>query len=371
MLDFNFTVDVEITNRCNAKCDFCPRDATPHQGLMSVETFEHSLARTLEFRETIQNMDPNLVSVRMGELVGIFNMNALKMSFCGLGEPLLNKHAADWIRQARDEGIDCTMSSNAALLDERRAEALLDAGLQQMMINAGDLDEEYEEVYGLPFEKTRDNVVRFARMAEGRCEVGIALVDHHRDPAHVAVMKQYWEDRGVSWFFTFDVMNRGGALFVEHMQYASYPEHQVAATWWHDNGGDAYCILPFIGANIGYDGNYYLCCSDWKKEASLGHVSDTSMIDILAGKFEYLRSREPVCKTCNHDPINRMTEGLRAVSEGELRESTGQELSDEMVELGANFNRALEQLNPGVTDSGRDLVGSSQTERRLIPVTAL
>jgi MoaA/NifB/PqqE/SkfB family radical SAM enzyme len=371
MLDFNFTVDVEITNRCNAKCHFCPRDATPHQGLMSVETWEHSLARTLEFKAIIEAMEPNRVPVKMGDVRGGFSLNGLKMSFCGLGEPLLNKHAAEWIAQARSAGIDCTMSSNAALLDERRADALLDAGLQQMMINAGDTDEEYEAVYGLPFEKTCENVVNFARMAQGRCEVGIALVDHHRDPVHVARMKKFWEDRGVSWFFDFDVMNRGGALFVEHMQYASYPEHKVATDWWLTQNGDSYCILPFVGANIGYDGNYYLCCSDWKKEAPLGHVSDTSMVDILAGKFEHLRSREPVCKTCNHDPVNRMIETLRAANEGEVPATAGDELAIELAQVGAGFNRALERLQPGVTESGRELVSGGSSKRRQIPVTAL
>ncbi len=39
------TIDIEITNRCNATCHFCPRDATPHQGIMSVETFDKALAR--------------------------------------------------------------------------------------------------------------------------------------------------------------------------------------------------------------------------------------------------------------------------------------------------------------------------------------
>ena len=29
------SIDFEVTNRCNASCHFCPRDRTPHQGLMS------------------------------------------------------------------------------------------------------------------------------------------------------------------------------------------------------------------------------------------------------------------------------------------------------------------------------------------------
>ena len=32
-------LDIEPTNRCNANCYFCPRDQTPHQGLMSPEVF--------------------------------------------------------------------------------------------------------------------------------------------------------------------------------------------------------------------------------------------------------------------------------------------------------------------------------------------
>ena len=35
-----FSVDIELTNRCNAKCHFCPRDQTPHEGLMSPEVFD-------------------------------------------------------------------------------------------------------------------------------------------------------------------------------------------------------------------------------------------------------------------------------------------------------------------------------------------
>ena len=44
-------IDVELTNRCNARCGFCPRDATPHQGVMTVETFRQTLARVVEVRD--------------------------------------------------------------------------------------------------------------------------------------------------------------------------------------------------------------------------------------------------------------------------------------------------------------------------------
>ena len=46
------SVDIELTNRCNAKCHFCPRDQTPHEGLMSPEVFDQSLVQELDLVES-------------------------------------------------------------------------------------------------------------------------------------------------------------------------------------------------------------------------------------------------------------------------------------------------------------------------------
>ncbi len=64
------TIDIELTNRCNAKCYFCPRDQTPHQGLMSAEVFDQALVRAIEFREACK------------ELHG---RDDVRISLCGLG----------------------------------------------------------------------------------------------------------------------------------------------------------------------------------------------------------------------------------------------------------------------------------------------
>ena len=90
----------------------------------------------------------------------------IKVNLCGLGEPLLNRHTPDFVRQGpRRPDSRCSVSTNGSLLDERRGQALLDAGLQGIEINVGEEGDDYEEIYGLPFEKTCENVVRFAEMA--------------------------------------------------------------------------------------------------------------------------------------------------------------------------------------------------------------
>jgi hypothetical protein len=60
-------------------------------------------------------------------------------------------------------------------------------------------------------------------------------------------------------------------------------------------------------------------------------------------------SREPICKTCNHDPTNRVIDDLRGIAAGEIPDGHQMALIDEMVNLSAAFSTALERLQPGVT----------------------
>jgi MoaA/NifB/PqqE/SkfB family radical SAM enzyme len=326
---------------------------TPHQGLMSPEVFDQSLARAVEYKEISESL----------QLPG-----EVQVSLCGLGEPLLNKHAATFTRQVRDAGLLCMMSSNAALLDERRGSALLEAGLQRILLNVGDLDDEYEDIYKLPFEKTRDNVVRFNEMAGDDCQVWIILVDHHQDPAHIQRMKDYWADQGVKLYMEFEIMNRGGALFVDHMQYADYPEQAEARALLDESGSPPYCVVPFIGTFVGYDGQYYLCCSDWTKKVPLGSVFDESIVSILRQKLETTLHREPICLTCNHDPINQITDLLRSINAGDTAREHQAQLLAGMDQLGRRVDEGLEKLDPGITAMVHDPSMVAAAKKR-IPVT--
>jgi MoaA/NifB/PqqE/SkfB family radical SAM enzyme len=338
-----YTIDIELTNRCNADCYFCPRDATPHQGLMSEATFDQALIRAAQIRESNWARDPDMQT---------------NISFCGLGEPLLHKQAPEFIRRATEQGFTSTMSSNASLLDERRGQAVLDAGLSTLCANIGERDQGYVDIYKLPFEKTRDNLIRFAEMAGDRCEVLIVLVDHRRDKAHVAEMERYWRGYGFKGFATFDIMNRGGALFVDHMQYETRPELATAQSMIAARQGEALCTVPFLSTFVGYDGNIYLCCSDWKKEAVVANVWDDAA-DYLAPKFDFVTSRDPVCRSCNLDPLNALVDELRATADGEPDAKDPELMADEFARFGPVLRAA----------TADDIAAAPNTRgRRLIPV---
>ncbi len=342
MSEIPIIVDMEVTNRCNAKCHFCPRDATPHQGLMSPEVFEAGFEQALALPEDI------------------------RVNLCGLGEPLLNKHVPDFIGRVRGEGVECGLSSNASLLDERRTEAVLEQGVTRVFLNVGDRDDAYESVYELPWERTLENVERFIELAGDDVEIHIVLVDHRRDRDHVAEMRRFWQDRGVTRFQQYDVINRGGALFVDAMQYAGTPELAQAREMLSGEGGSALCSVPFTSLFVGYDGQYYLCCSDWRKQAPLGSVFDTDLFEVARRKLEHVSTGEPVCKGCNLDPINRLTDELRGVAAGEVERGEVEAMAAGMVHVSAQILAGMERLEERAAGERSAETGN---RRRSIPVS--
>jgi MoaA/NifB/PqqE/SkfB family radical SAM enzyme len=176
----------------------------PHQGLMSAAVFEQSLARVVELRDQTQT--------------------DVLVAFCGTGEPLLNPGRVAYLEQVRKAGFDCVISSNGALLDEGVGRALLEAGLRKICLNVSELGAAYEKVYGLPFERTRDNVARFVQMAGDECEVFVVIVDYTDNAAHVSRKMDYWRAFGVQRFIRYDLINRGGSLAVNGMEFDRQPQ---------------------------------------------------------------------------------------------------------------------------------------------------
>lgn len=279
------TIDIELTNHCNARCSFCPRDAMPHEGVMRAGVFERTLERAVEFRTLLRRLgapfEPTVV-------------------FCGTGEPLVHRRAVEYVGRVCAEGFPCQVSTNGALLSAETATALLDAGLGCINLNVSEVGDDYERVYGLPFERTRDNVVRVLELARGRCTICLIVVDHRRDPEHLRVTTDYWRARGAHIVEVYGFVNRGGSLATPAVAWPTPPPTtpELAAA------RSTICSAPFMHLFVGYDGHYYLCSSDWRKEVSFGSVFQTSFAAITAAKLARAASREPICKRCSLEPTN-------------------------------------------------------------------
>ena len=97
----------------------------------------------------------------------------------------------------------------------------------------------------------------------------------------------------------------------------------------------------------------------------MGSVFEKSVMDVTRQKLDHVRTREPVCKSCNHDPLNRLTDELRAVDEGQASATTIEPLTDDLVATSRELLSVLERIQPGSTAPP----DTPSPTRRLIPVT--
>ena len=132
------SIYIEPTSRCNEFCQQCPRT------LLSRED-----DRDLSFENFC----------RIVEQFPVLDRVVLH----GLGEPLLNKDLPRMVRYLKDRGTYVLFNSNGTLLNEKRGQALIDAGLDQYRLSMdGASRETYAKVRGVDaFDKIWRNVHAF------------------------------------------------------------------------------------------------------------------------------------------------------------------------------------------------------------------
>ncbi|MCC7209015.1 MAG: radical SAM protein [Anaerolineae bacterium] len=133
-------VFIEVTNRCNLLCETCPRTFD------TVETPQTlSWERFVQIAEQFPDMERAVLH--------------------GIGEPLLNKRLPDMIAYLKARGVHVLFNTNATLLNEAWARALIDSGLDELRCSVDGADPRtYAAIRGVPlFHKVVANLAEFVR----------------------------------------------------------------------------------------------------------------------------------------------------------------------------------------------------------------
>lgn len=314
-------IDVELTNRCNALCSFCPRAATPDQGFMTFETFKQAIARIKELDEL-----PNI-------------------SLTGQGESTLHPELVEFVRYAAGEGLYVEMTTNANLLDRETSKKLLEAGLSSISFSVSDFGDDYELVYNLDFETTRKNIMDFLdlrdKLEKHKPRVVLSIVEHDLNKDKIDDMKAFWQKAGIKFVLEFPQNNRGGACDNGHY-FVDTDRFQVEAREiLAENKASPICSTAFFFVFIGWSGQYYVCCSDYKKETPLGSVFDYSIDEMDRIKLEGMVDHKiNACANCNVDPVNAVREKLFEIEAGVSTQQDLDEVVDHYMDVN---NRRLPQ----------------------------
>ena len=118
------------------------------------------------------------------------------------------------------------------------------------------------------------------------------------------------------------------------------------------------CRHAFMALVIGYDGKYYLCNSDWRKQVPMGSVFERAVLDTFDDRSAHMTCSTSLCTGCSIDPVNKLAMELRDA--GPNNESDGV----------ANINAAiLAEWSNGtlefLTDLGRTPTPTAKRVRRI------
>ncbi|MFZ2488525.1 MAG: radical SAM/SPASM domain-containing protein [Anaerolineae bacterium] len=131
---------IESTNICNLDCVMCPT------GLKQVKRAKGYMDFDV-FKAIVDEMAPQVKATTLHIW----------------GEPLMHKRIFDMIAYCHQKGLRAEISTNATLLDERKAQGLLDAGLGTIYLCLdGFRPETYEAIrVKADYERTNNNIKRF------------------------------------------------------------------------------------------------------------------------------------------------------------------------------------------------------------------
>ncbi len=261
-------VEFEATNLCNTHCLHCPRESlTRPLGKMSWDVFR-PIADGVLACDTVQ-----------------------AVSFSGIGEPTLNPDLPRFIAYLSGR-VSTVLTTNASTLSPRRAEKLLDAGLETIIIS---FNGHHEELYsqmmgGLSLERAAGNIRGFVQMAEGRAKVSANVSVTRQTESHLAALRTYLEDLGIHEILFSQCHNRGG-----HFNNPLVCETPLSPV----NFGrcDIFAGTLFVAWN----GDVLSCCHDLGGEAVLGNLTADRLTDVVEKRERISQHgvRFTICKDCN------------------------------------------------------------------------
>lgn len=280
---FPAILSVELTNHCNARCIMCPRQAmTRPRGLMTEDVFQRILAGAAGFRRHLRLFQPFM-----------------------FGEALVHPKFCDWLQLARDRlpGVRIYVSTNAGLLDERRAAAILAAGVDKLNIDIDGVTAPVAESIrvGVDHGRVLANVRGFLdlrRRSRAKTKLRVSIIrlvaNRHEIDAFVAHWRPVADQVQVV-----DCNTWLGAV-------SAATGAEAAAT--APQPFDFPCFHPYEEMAIGWDGRVTLCCLDYDLRHVVGDVRRQSLLEIWCGSgYESARrametgawARLPICGTCN------------------------------------------------------------------------
>ncbi len=260
-------VEVEPTTACNLSCTFCPRGSLKRpEGRLSEECFRSIL-------ENLGNPSDK------GMLL-----------FSGFGEPMQHERISVFVRDAKQAGWFCGITTNGTRLSEPSVEGLVSAGLDVLQVSLHAVTEAtYRRVVkGGSYDEVVSRVESILPLCANKILLAFNFTVTPWNREETREFASYWRERGVSHINFSQCHNRGGHL--DGLPQASSPPASArahAGCWTHRNA-----------LYVTWDGRLLACCNDLTGETFRGDLRRTPLRKIR----EREKGQEPsheICLSCD------------------------------------------------------------------------
>lgn len=268
---------IEITNRCNLRCPMCVRTY-----LNAMEAQDLSLGEFYILLDHITNKTE-------------------RISFAGLGEPLLNPKIVGMVYRCKERGFRTTIYTNATLLSAEFSYSLLNAGLSGIVISFDGATEKTYEYYrcGASFNEVKKNIINFLeikRALQSKVFVEMQMVIFRRNFGEIKLFFDMWSIQGVD------------LIRIKNDHMCIIDEDSITQNNLIFKKNEGFCTIPWRGpATINVDGTVYPCCVNSRHNLILGNIFNKNIEDLwcseLANKlrndFVSKRAKLSTCQHCN------------------------------------------------------------------------
>lgn len=246
--------EIETVNACNARCPMCTIDDWDRRdGLMSDALFAKLAAE---------------ISEHAGEVK--------RVSLYRDGEPLLDKKLPQRVAMMKEAGVKrVAISTNAALLTPAKSEALLEAGIDEVLLSIDSLQPlVYESIrVGCDFDEVMFNAMKFIELRDRMksvSQVWVRMIRQESNKNEWPAFETFWKER-LRVFDRVDYRN----LHNWGSQLVNFKAISEAST-------DKPCIALWSLMVIFANGDVPLCNVDYNNRHPLGSVKDSGIAELWA-----------------------------------------------------------------------------------------
>ena len=279
LLSFPRFLEIETVNACNARCPMCTIDDWQrHTPTMKDDLFKRIADEIIDHRDVVK-----------------------RVSLYRDGEPLLDKKLPDRVAILKDGGVNATsISTNVSLLTEDRSLALLEAGLDMIIMSVDSLDKEvFESIrVRLKLQEVLANALKFIELRDKirpQTRIYMRMIRQEGNEDEWPSYEAYWRPKLAEndRLYYHNIFNWGGQLNGFSAIEGSYePRLPCVALW---------SLLVIFG-----DGRVPLCNVDYNNVYPTGNVLENSIEELWRSKImnerreQHLTGKKACISLCEH-----------------------------------------------------------------------